>query len=188
MIKIGITGSLASGKTTASKIISSGRGPLFSADQEVKKLYSRKSFRRLVARKLNLKLDSHFTNIIKNLVLKRKDALKKIEKIIHPLVRKNMYAFSKKNNNKKFLFFEIPLLIESKLLKHFDIVLFIKSKKSLRLKRYRLKKGNLKLFNFLDRRQINVNKKMKYCDYIVVNNSSLSVLKKNLSNIMKFYE
>ena len=44
MIKIGITGSLASGKTTASKIISSGRGPLFSADQEVKKLYSKKKF------------------------------------------------------------------------------------------------------------------------------------------------
>ena len=39
MIKIGITGSLASGKTTASQILSYGRGPLFSADQVVKKLY-----------------------------------------------------------------------------------------------------------------------------------------------------
>ena len=32
MIKIAITGSIASGKTTASKILSRGRGPLFSAD------------------------------------------------------------------------------------------------------------------------------------------------------------
>ena len=103
MIKIGITGSLASGKTTASKIISKGRGPLFSADQEVKKLYSKKSFRSLVAKKLNLKFDSNLTNIIKNLVLKRQDVLKKLEKIIHPLVRKNMYL-SKKNRNKKFCF------------------------------------------------------------------------------------
>ena len=188
MIKIGITGSLASGKTTASKIISKGRGPLFSADQEVKKLYSKKSFRSLVAKKLNLKLDSNLTNIIKNLVLKRQDVLRKLEKIIHPLVRKNMYTFSKKNRNKKFLFFEIPLLVESKLLNYFDIVIFIKSKKSLRFKRYRHKKGNLKLFNLLDYQQINVNKKMKYCDYIVVNNGSISVLKKNLLNIMKFYE
>ena len=38
MIKIGITGSIASGKTTASKILSNKRGPLFSADNEVKKL------------------------------------------------------------------------------------------------------------------------------------------------------
>ena len=36
MIKIGITGSIASGKTTASKILSYKRGPLFSADKELK--------------------------------------------------------------------------------------------------------------------------------------------------------
>ena len=42
MKKIGITGSLASGKTTASKILSSGKGPLFSADAVVKKLYKDK--------------------------------------------------------------------------------------------------------------------------------------------------
>ena len=39
MIKIGITGSIASGKTTASKILSQKSGPLFSADKEVNKNY-----------------------------------------------------------------------------------------------------------------------------------------------------
>ena len=39
MIKISITGSLASGKTTASRFISRRRGPLFSADVVVKRLY-----------------------------------------------------------------------------------------------------------------------------------------------------
>ena len=39
MKKIGITGSIASGKTTASQILSAKRGPLFSADNVVKKLY-----------------------------------------------------------------------------------------------------------------------------------------------------
>ncbi len=42
MIKIGITGSIASGKTTASKILSYKQGPLFSADEAVKKLYKKK--------------------------------------------------------------------------------------------------------------------------------------------------
>ena len=41
MIKIGLTGSIASGKTTASKFISGRNGPLFSADLNVKKLYLR---------------------------------------------------------------------------------------------------------------------------------------------------
>ena len=44
-MKVGITGSLASGKTTASKILSAGRGPLFSADAVVKKLYSKNDHR-----------------------------------------------------------------------------------------------------------------------------------------------
>ena len=37
MIKIGITGSIASGKTTASKILSEKRGPLFSADKVIER-------------------------------------------------------------------------------------------------------------------------------------------------------
>ena len=45
MIKIGITGSLASGKTTASKILSNKRGPLFSADTAVMELYRNKVFK-----------------------------------------------------------------------------------------------------------------------------------------------
>ena len=45
MKKIGITGSLASGKTTASRILAKKNGPLFSADDVVKKLYD-KNFRR----------------------------------------------------------------------------------------------------------------------------------------------
>ena len=44
MIKIGITGSIASGKTTASKILAYKRGPLFSADKIVKNFYKRNNF------------------------------------------------------------------------------------------------------------------------------------------------
>ena len=47
MKKIGITGSIASGKSTASKILSIKRGPLFSADLAVKKLYSQKKLKNL---------------------------------------------------------------------------------------------------------------------------------------------
>ena len=55
MIKIGITGSLASGKTTASKILSFRRGPLFSADTVVKKLYKNKNFKSLIKRRFKIK-------------------------------------------------------------------------------------------------------------------------------------
>ena len=63
MIKIGITGSLASGKTTASRILSHKRGPLFSADTEVQKLYKSKNFKLLLLNYLELKTKT----ILKNL-------------------------------------------------------------------------------------------------------------------------
>ncbi len=188
MIKIGITGSIASGKTTASKIISNSRGPLFSADKVVNKLYMKNSFRKLVVKKLYINLNKNFKKEVKNKILKKKGTLKKLEKIIHPLVRREMLIFLNKNKNKKLLFFEIPLLIESRLTKYFDVIIFIKSKNNLRLKRYILNKGSIKLFSLLNRHQLNDVKKMKFCDHIVVNNKSLSILKKKLSNIIKLYE
>ena len=188
MIIIGLTGSLASGKTTASKIIADKRGPLFSADKVVKKLYNQKKFKRTLAKKLNLRFDKNLKKNLKNKVLKKKEILKKLEKIIHPLVRKEMLTFLKKNAKKNFLFLEIPLLIESKLAKYFDVIIFIKSNKNLRLKRFMLRGGSPDLFSVLDNHQIKDVKKMKFCDHIVVNNKSLSVLKKNLSNIICTYE
>ena len=130
MIKIGITGSLASGKTTASKILSLRRGPLFSADKVVKELYQNKKFRSLISKRFKIKNDNKIKKSLKKIIYENKKNIKKLEKIIHPIVRKEMRKFTFRNKNKKFLFYEIPLLIESKLMKHFDIIIFIKAKKN----------------------------------------------------------
>ncbi len=189
MIKVGVTGSIASGKTTAGKIISQGRGPLFSADKIVHKLYLNTNFKRYLSKKLSFKFHSNleFKDKIKHIIFKEKNNLKKLEKIIHPIVRKEMLAFMKKNKKKNLLFLEIPLLIESKLMKYFDVIIFIRAKRYLRLKRFKSKKGNVKLFSFLDKHQLKDTKKIKLCDHVVVNNKSLTVLKKNLLNIMNLY-
>ncbi len=188
MIKIGITGSLASGKTTASKILSSRRGPLFSADKAVKELYKTKYFKVLISKRFQIKNNSQLKKSLKKLILKNKSNIKKLEKIIHPLVRKKMKNFTSKNKNKKLLFYEIPLLIESKLMKHFNSVVFIKAKKQLRLKRFLSKSGDKKLFNLLNNKQMNDVKKIKFCDHVVINEKNLNILKMNLMVIISKYE
>ena len=99
-----------------------------------------------------------------------------------------MKKFTLSNRNKKLLFFEIPLLIESKLMSYFDIIIFIKAKKDIRLKRFKSKGGQTKLFNVLNKKQIPDLKKTKFCDYIVVNEKNLNILKKKLLDIIKLYE
>ena len=88
MIKIAITGSLASGKTTASKIISTKRGPLFSADKAVKEIYKNKHFKSLVSKRFRIKNNNQIKQSLKKLILKNEVNIKKLETMIHPLVKK----------------------------------------------------------------------------------------------------
>ena len=81
MIKIGITGSLASGKTTASKILSKGRGPLFSADRIVRDLYQSEKFKLLIRQKLQINNHNRLKEVLKKFIFKSSKNINKLEKI-----------------------------------------------------------------------------------------------------------
>jgi len=99
MIKIGITGSIASGKTTASQILSYKRGPLFSADAVVSRLYKKSILQKLLKRKFNIK-QHNLKKALKEIILQDNKQVKILEKMIHPLVRKEMKKFSIKNKKR----------------------------------------------------------------------------------------
>ena len=73
-------------------------------------------------------------------------------------------------------------------MKLFDIIIFIKANKNIRLKRFRRKGGNSKLFKILNQKQLNDETKIKFCDHVVVNEKNLKILKKKLLDIIKLYE
>ena len=91
-----------------------------------------------------------------------------------------MNDFIKKNRKKKIVFLEIPLLIESKLMRKFDFIIFIKTKKKIRLKRFLATGGNKKLFELLNKKQLKDSVKVKFCDFVVVNDKNIKILKRNL--------
>ena len=55
------------------------------------------------------------------------------------------------------------------------------------MKRFKLKRGSEKLFTMLNNKQMKDNKKTIFCDYVVVNEQNLNILKKKLSSIIKNY-
>ena len=68
-------------------------------------------------------------------------------------------------------------------MKNYDKIIFVNSKKNLRLKRF-LKRGkSKKIFNTLDRRQLLPEKKIKFCDYVINNNGTLNKLKRQIKSI-----
>ena len=188
MKKIGITGSLASGKTTASKILSSRKGPLFSADSVVKKLYNNNNFKNLVRKKFKIRKKQNIKTTLRKRIPSHKNEKNKLEKIIHPKVRKEILKFFLQNKKKKYIFLEIPLLIESKLSKNFDVIFFIKTKKSLRLKRFLKKGGNKRLFHLLNSKQLGEKTKIKLCDEVISNEKNIKTLKKSLLYALRKYE
>ncbi len=183
---IGITGTIASGKTTVAQLMAGKKYPLFSADKSVLNLYKKNSFKKMLIKKFKLSKNKKIKDQIKLILKKNKKNLYKLEKMIHPVVRKEMKIFLKKKN--KLLFLEIPLLIESRLKKYFDKVIFVDTNKKIRLRRYLKRSGNKKTFSLLNSRQLSPVIKKKVCHYTINNNYSLAILKKTVKNFIKKYE
>ena len=188
MIKIGVTGSLASGKSTFAKLLAQKKYPIFNADKEVNDLYKKNFFKDKIKNIFNFENKTNLKKKVKAVIKQDNKKIKKLEAIIHPLVRKQMKAFMLSKKRKKILVFDIPLLIESKLMKHFDVIVFVTSKKKIRLKRYLFNKGNDKIFTILNKRQIKPRKKMKMSDHTIFNNSSFKILKIKAKMLIKNYE
>ena len=141
MIRIGILGDIGSGKSFVAK---SFGYPVFNADNEVGKLYKKN---RKIFIKLNKALPKYITQFpikkqeVTRSILANKNNLRKIIKIIHPEVRKKMNIFIKKNKKKKFLILDIPLLLENKIHRKKDILIFVESKKVEIIKRLKKRKN-----------------------------------------------
>jgi len=186
MKRIGILGDIGSGKTHVAKCFGF---PVFNADLEVAKIY--KSDKK-VFKKLKKKLPQNFSsfpikkNEIINAILINKKNLKKIIKIVHEEVRKKMNDFLKKNKHKEFVVLDIPLLLENKINKKNDILIFVESRKSEILRKLKKRKNfNLKIFNDFKKIQLALALKRKKAQFIIKNNFKKNSVKIRVKEIKK---
>ena len=117
--------------------------------------------------------------------------IKIISSIVHPIVRKRMVKFLSQNRNAQMVVLDIPLLIENKLNKKGDILVFVRSKKSKILKRLKKRKNyNLKIIELLKQNQSKLLKKRKLAKYTIDNNYSANIMKKKIKILKEkiFYE
>ena len=187
MIRIAVVGGIGSGKSYIAKLFGY---PVFNADIEVAKLYrkNRKCYKKL--KKALPKYVRSFPvkkNKLLEAIMDRQSNLKKIIKIIHPQIRRSLNNFVKKNKYKKFIVLDIPLLIENKINKRNDIIVFIDSKKKEINKRLKKKyKGNLKIIKKLVKVQLPVELKRKKSNFIIKNNFKKNNVKNNVKNVLRY--
>ena len=186
MIRIGILGDIGSGKSFVAKLFGY---PVFNADNEVGELYKKN---RKIFIKLNKSLPKHITQFpikkeeVTKTILANKNNLRKIVKIIHPEIRKKMNVFLKKNKKSKVIVLDIPLLLENKINKKKDILIFIQSNKSEILKRLKKRQNfNLKIMNRFRKIQLPLDYKRKKSNFIIKNNFTNKTIKNQVRYILK---
>ncbi len=186
MIRIGILGDIGSGK---SYVANSFGYPVFNADSEVGKLYKRN---RKIFIKLNKSLPKHITQFpikkqeVTKTILANKNNLRKIIKIIHPEIRKKMNIFLKKNKKSKLIILDIPLLLENKINKKKDILIFIQANKTEILKRLKKRQNfNSKIVNRFRKIQLSLDYKRRKSNFIIKNNFTNKTIKNQVRYILK---
>tara|TARA_B100001540_G_scaffold90614_1_gene81960 strand:+ start:882 stop:1457 length:576 start_codon:yes stop_codon:yes gene_type:complete len=186
MIKICILGEIGSGKSFIAKQFGY---PVFNADNEVGKIYKRdkKCFTKLnkAVPKYILSFPVNKKEILKSILSNQRN-LKKIIKIIHPIVRTRMKKFIYKNRKKKIIVLDIPLLLENKIEKKNDILVFVDAKKKAIIKNLKKRKNyNLKTIKILKKFQLSLNYKKKKSDFIIKNNFKKHTVKKSVRLLKK---
>jgi len=186
MIVVGILGDIGSGKSFISKQF---KCPVFCADYEVNKIY-RKS--KICYKKLKTKLPKYIKSYpinkieLTTAILANKHNLKKIVSIVHPLVRKKMINFLKKNTKRKLVVLDVPLLIENNLNKNKYILIFVDSKKTqINVHLKKRKNYNKKIIENLRKFQKTIDYKKKLSTYIIKNDFKILTVKKRVRFIKK---
>ena len=180
MIKIAILGDIGAGKTFVSKLFGF---PVFNADKEVKKIYksNKKCFNKLKKKFPNKQITYPINKkVLIDIIIEKKQNLKIINEIVHPIVRGKMKSFLKKNKNKKAIVLDIPLYLENKLNKKRDYLIFVNAKTGDINKKISRRKTSNKLIKLLKKFQMSNKIKKKKADFIINNNFKELNVKRNV--------
>jgi dephospho-CoA kinase len=123
--------------------------------------------------------------IVKSILSNQKN-LKKIIDIVHPIVRSRMNKFIYKNKKKKMIVLDVPLLLENKIEKKTNILVFVDAKKKEIIKNLKKRKNyNLKIMKILKKFQLPLNYNKKKADFVIKNNFKMQPVKKSVKLLKK---
>ncbi len=179
MIKVGLTGNIASGKSQVEKILTELGYSILDTDNSAH--FHLKNSKEVY--------DLFHTNERKEIaktVFYDKEKLASLEKIIHPLVKKDIVNFFELNKCEKIAFVSVPQLFEAKMEDMFDKIILVTAPYDTRLQRlikrnnYEYKYAKLRLDSQLPQEE-----KAKKSDLIIANDSDLEALKQKTTECLR---
>ena len=194
MLKVGLTGGIGSGKSTASSILSKLGSYIFDADAEAKIILdSNKDVQNNIIEEYGSDVLDHDGIINKKKLAKvafqDEDHQIILNSIIHPFVFKELdKQFNKISNQNKHASFIVDgaLILESGLDQHLDSIVLIASLLKYRIERA-LKRGNLSREDILQRidLQWTDEQKAEMADHTIYNNGTEKELEEEIKEFHK---
>ena len=191
MLKIGLTGSIGSGKTTVSRIFALLGVPLYSADYEARKLLTHD-------KRIHVQLRTLFGHTIFTeghpdrqrlaaLVFSDPDALKQLNALIHPAVAADFQLWLPKQQQAAYVIKEAAILFESGAHHGLDHVIAVTAPEPLRrertLSRYETAPEQ---FELRQKNQWTEAEKAALADFIIRNDEQALVIPQVLALHKKF--
>ncbi|MBQ3102233.1 dephospho-CoA kinase [bacterium] len=184
MIKVAITGNIASGKSAVEDVIKSQGFKTLCADKIVADLYKNKE----ILSQLKNTFGTLEKKEIAQIVFNDKEKKLELERIIHPYVKNEIEKFILNNSSEKAVFVSVPLLFEAGFENLFDKIIFVTADENIRLERV-MKRDNCDK-NFAKKKilaQAPENDKIEKSDYIIENNSTIEELENQVKTILQTF-
>ena len=170
MLKIGLTGNIAAGKTQVEKIISSLGFSVMDLNKTAKDEIL-KEFKTLNRKELG------------DIIFKNPKKRKRLENIIHPILNKCIENFFIDNKNKNAAFVSGATIFEAGFDKTFDKIILIDAPKETKINRL-MKRNNLTYKEALLRLETQENNRNK-TKYIIDNDSDFETLEKKVKELLE---
>ncbi|WP_455476092.1 dephospho-CoA kinase [Bartonella sp. B17] len=169
---IGLTGSIAMGKSTVADFFKQAGISVFSADEVVHQLYDSEPTLSLIERTFPSVVENGKVNRLKlsKILINDSEKLQILEKIIHPFVRKKEKEFidTARQQGKKLVVLEIPLLFETNGEDRVDSIIVVSASPAIQRERAMMRLNmNKKKFAFINAKQMPDEKKRERADFII---------------------
>ncbi len=189
MIKLGLTGSIGMGKSTTAQLFAEKSVPVYDADATVHQLYQSEAVPLIAEAFPEAVIDGQIDRkILSASVLGKPDELKKLEKIVHPLVHAKEQQFLRAAEAKgaKLVVLDIPLLFETGGTGRVDKILVVSAPYEIQRQRV-LERENMteeKFQSILVRQMPDAEKRAK-ADFIVDTGQDKEFARQQVSEILE---
>jgi dephospho-CoA kinase len=187
MLRVGLTGGIGSGKSLAAQFFAELGALVIDADQLARDAIERGSdgFDELIATFGDSILSNGLVDrrALGELVFRDAEAKKKLEGIIHPIVRREFEEAVQSLEQDQILIYEIPLLFETKAMERFDYIVTVEA--DMQLRKERLLKKGLRNSEVESRiaAQASREERVSIADQVFENNGSEDELLRSVENL-----